>query len=429
MVTGDSKVDWSLLKNTLWTAVHFLDNVIDVNKYPLPVIDEMTKANRKIGLGVMGWADMLIQLGISYNSEEAVELAGKVMKFIQTEGTSASCSLASERGVFPNHKGSIYEGSLEVRNATVTTIAPTGTLSIIASCSSGVEPLYAVSFVKTVLEGTKLVEVNPYFEEVAKERGFWSERLMEDIAAKGSIQDFAEIPDDVKRVFVTAHDITPLDHVRMQAEFQRYVDNAVSKTLNFRKEATLHDVEEAYLHAYRLGCKGVTVYRDGSREEQVLSTLKTGTAGPAFTEEGYIEPMDLPVDRIKYASKVHIPNEGKYEIEVTVVDQKPREIWMHAPVEHKIAELLEALLRLLSIGLRCNINPRTLLKQIRESMLTYGNVSSPLAYIERTLLKVMGKFGVQPMRVTSTTCPECGGNTQHEGGCEVCHDCGFTKCF
>jgi ribonucleoside-diphosphate reductase alpha chain len=318
---------------------------------------------------------------------------------------------------------------LEVRNATVTTIAPTGTLSIIANCSSGVEPLYAVSFVKTVLEGTRLVEVNPYFEEVAKERGFWSKRLMEDIAAKGSIQDFDEIPEDVKRVFVTAHDITPVDHVRMQAAFQRFVDNAVSKTLNFRRESTPQDVEEAYLLAFKLGCKGVTVYRDGSREEQVLSTGNTVAGQPQPSREGsYIEPVELPVDRIKHCSEVQIPNEGKYEIEVTVVGKNPMEVWMHAPVEHKIAELLEAIVRLISIGLRCHINPRALLKQIREAMLTYGNVSSPLAYIERTLLKVMGRLGVQPARVTSATCPECGGTTQHEGGCEVCHNCGFTKC-
>jgi ribonucleoside-diphosphate reductase alpha chain len=428
MVAG-SEVDWSLIKETVWDAVHFLDNVIDVNRYPLPVIEETTKANRKIGLGVMGWADMLLLLGIPYNSGEAVELAGKVMKFIQDEGRAASCSLALERGVFQNHKGSVYDGTLNVRNATVTTIAPTGTLSIIAGCSSGVEPLYAVSFAKTVLEGTRLVEVNPHFEEVAKKKGFWSERLMEEIATKGSIQDFPDIPEDVKSIFVTAHDITPLDHVRMQAEFQKYVDNAVSKTLNFRREATPQDVEEAYRLAYRLGCKGVTVYRDGSREEQVLSTGKAaGAAVTVTSEDGYIEPMELPVDRLKYASKVNIPNEGNYEIEVTVVDQRPREVWMHAPVEHKIAELLEALLRLLSVGLRSNINPRTLLKQIRESMLTYGNVSSPLAYIERTLLKVMGRLGVQPARVSSATCPECGGTTQHEGGCEVCHSCGFTKC-
>jgi ribonucleoside-diphosphate reductase alpha chain len=423
-----SEVDWCLLKETVWDAVHFLDNVIDVNRYPLPVIEETTKANRKIGLGVMGWADMLLLLGIPYNSGEAVELAGKVMKFIQDEGRAASCSLAVERGVFPNHTESVYDGVLNVRNATVTTIAPTGTLSIIAGCSSGVEPLYAVSFVKTVLEGTRLVEVNPHFEEVAKKRGFWSERLMEEIATKGGIQDFPDIPEDVKRIFLTAHDITPLDHVRMQAEFQKYVDNAVSKTLNFRREATPQDVEEAYLLAYGMGCKGVTVYRDGSREEQVLSTGRTASAAQVTSEDGYIEPMELPVDRLKYASKVNIPSEGNYEIEVTVVDQRPREVWMHAPVEHKIAELLEALLRLLSVGLRSNINPRTLLKQIRESMLTYGNVSSPLAYIERTLLKVMGRLGVQPANVSSTACPECGGTTQHEGGCEVCHGCGYTKC-
>ncbi|HEX8948767.1 MAG TPA: vitamin B12-dependent ribonucleotide reductase, partial [Dissulfurispiraceae bacterium] len=271
---GNCEVDWERLKSVTWKAVHFLDNVIDVNKYPLKMIEEMTKANRKIGLGVMGLADMLIQLKIPYNSQRAIELAEEVMGFIQTEGRLASGALSEERKVFTNYEHSIYNGEMPVRNATVTTIAPTGSLSIIAGCSSGIEPLFAVSFVRNVLEGTKLIEVNPYFEKEAKDMGLWSRELMEKIAETGSISHCAEFPEEVKKVFVTAHDITPTDHIRMQAAFQKYVDNAVSKTVNFPRAATTKDVEDVYMLAYTLGCKGVTVYRDGSREDQVLSTKK-----------------------------------------------------------------------------------------------------------------------------------------------------------
>ncbi|MBI5103249.1 MAG: vitamin B12-dependent ribonucleotide reductase, partial [Nitrospirae bacterium] len=279
----DGAVDYQKLKKTVWKSVHFLDNVIDVNKYPIKKIDETTKSNRKIGLGVMGWADMLIEMGIPYSSDKAITLAKEVMEFINTEAKNASGALAEERGVFPNFKGSIYDGKMKLRNATVTTIAPTGTLSIIAGCSSGIEPLFAVSYVRNVMEGTKMIEVNPYFEKVAKERGFWSRELMERIAEKGSLHDFDDIPEDVKAVFVTAHDISPMEHVTMQAAFQSHVDNAVSKTVNFPHDATAKDVEDVYMLAYKLNCKGVTVYRDGSREEQVLSTGKTAAKTDAET--------------------------------------------------------------------------------------------------------------------------------------------------
>ncbi len=264
----DGSIDWEKLERTIPPAVKFLDNVIDVNKYPLREIEEITHVNRKIGLGVMGFADMLVQLGIPYDSEEALKTGDEIMRFLEEKSHAASEKLAEERGAFPNFPGSIF--NKPIRNSTVTTIAPTGTISIIAGCSSGIEPLFAISFVRNVLEGTKLFEVNPYFEAVAKERGFYSEELMMKIAKQGNLAGIDEVPEDVKRVFVTAFDVAPEWHVRMQAVFQKYCDNAVSKTINLPNDVDIKEVEKAYMLAYQLKCKGITVYRYGSKEEQVL---------------------------------------------------------------------------------------------------------------------------------------------------------------
>jgi ribonucleoside-diphosphate reductase alpha chain len=252
-------------------CVHFLDNVVDANKYPLKEIAEITRANRKIGLGVMGFADMLIKLGIRYDSEEALQLAEKLMKFIEEEGHKKSVEIGEERGSFPNFEGSIWKDRYgAMRNATVTTVAPTGTISIIAGCSSGIEPIFAISFIRNVLSGARLFETNPLFELAAKERGFYSAKLFEEIAKTGSVQKIEGVPEDVRKLFVTALDIEPEWHVRMQAAFQKYTDNAVSKTVNLPAEATVEDVGRVYDLAWRLKCKGVTVFRYGSKPEQVL---------------------------------------------------------------------------------------------------------------------------------------------------------------
>jgi len=272
----EGKVDWEKLKSVVHTAVHFLDNVIDANKYPLSQIEKNTKENRKIGLGVMGFADMLVKLNIPYNSKKALNLAEKVMNFIQEESKKASAELAKKRGTFPNFKGSIWDKKgIKVRNATTTTIAPTGSISMIADCSSGIEPIFSLVYYKHVLEGEKLLYINSEFEKVAREKGFYSRKLMEKIAEnKGSCQNIAEIPEEIKKVFVTALDISYQDHVKMQAVFQKYTDNAVSKTINMPDHTTKSEVKDAFLLAWKLGCKGITIYRDKSRKEQVLNAGK-----------------------------------------------------------------------------------------------------------------------------------------------------------
>ena len=265
--------DWDKLREAVRDSIHFLDNVIDVNSFPLRQIERMTKANRKVGLGVMGWAESLLRFWIPYNSEEALKLAEKVMSFILKEARQMSAELAEERGVFPNFDESVWpsRGFHALRNATLTTIAPTGTISILAGVTSGIEPLFAVTYVRNVLEGTKLLEVNQTFEEEAKRRGFYSRDLMLQIAKTGSIQQLSDVPSDMREVFVTALDVEPEWHVRMQAAFQKYVDNAVSKTINLRQDAPLEDVKKAFLLAWKLKCKGITVYRYGSKKEQVLT--------------------------------------------------------------------------------------------------------------------------------------------------------------
>lgn len=429
-MVSNGQVNWQKLRETTWKAVHFLDNVIDVNKYPLPEIEEMTKANRKIGLGVMGWADMLIQLGIPYNSDKAIDLAEKVMETIQTEGRNASIMLAEQRGAFPNFEHSIYSSQRPTRNSTITTIAPTGSLSIIAGCSSGIEPLFAVSFVRNVMEGTKLIEVNPYFSAEANKMGLLSKELIEKIAETGSISEITEYPMSMRKTFVTSHDITPLWHIKMQAAFQKYVDNAVSKTVNFPHSASIKDVFDVYMLAYKLNCKGVTVYRDGSRAEQVLSVDKEPTT-----------PKKRP-SVIKGATR--FMKTGCGNLYVTVNEDKngrPFEVFTNIGKAGGCASSqAEAIGRLISLALRSNIGSEEIVKQLKgischqPAWTPEGRVLSCSDAIARALeqytcprLSGNGKEAYQQI-MHSGACTECGGAVEHEGGCAVCRDCGFTRC-
>jgi len=425
------EIDWDKLENTVKKAVHFLDNVIDANKYPLSEIEKNTKANRKIGLGVMGWADMLVQLKIPYNSHEAVRLAERVMGFIHEKSHQTSSELAQKRGNFPNWEKSIYfEKQTSMRNSTVTTIAPAGTISIIAGSSSGIEPLFAISYIRTVMDNTKMVETNPFFEKEAKEREFYSEMLMEKIAEQGFIQEFDEIPADIKKIYVTSHDIAPEWHVRHQAAFQKYTDNAVSKTINLPNQAMVEDVENAYRLAYQLGCKGVTIYRDGSREAQVLATRKEKK------EEGKITPKDRPTTLSGITDKIKT-GYGNLYVTINTLDGKPFEVFAQIGKSgYSTMADTEAICRLISLALRSGIA----VDRIIEQLFGIGGASQVfqegglIMSIPDAIAKVLKRhFGTNQNAnhdrdLTLEFCPDCGAKLDHESGCVVCSQCGFSKC-
>jgi ribonucleoside-diphosphate reductase alpha chain len=428
-VVKDGAIDYTQLKKMVHTAVHFLDNVIDANKFPLEVIRERTLDNRKIGLGVMGFADMLIQMGIPYNSEDAVKVGEEVMAFIQKEARQASAVLADRRGNFKYYAGSRYDGNGvgRMRNATTTTIAPTGTISIIAGCSSGIEPLFAISYVRRVLEGTELVEVHPYFEELAKRRGFYSTELMRQIAQTGSIREFKEIPQDVRRLFVTAHEVSPQWHIRLQAAFQKYTDNAVSKTVNFPHQATADDVRQVYLMAYDLGLKGVTIYRDGSRDQQVLSF------GAKLKEIEYITPRPRP-ERTTGATELINTGCGKLYVTVNKDELGFCEVFAQMGKTGGCASSqIESTGRLISLALRSGVKIDSIIKQITgircpSPIWQNGHqvLSCPDA-IAKVLSNVAQVEAPAPT-LTMAACPDCGGAIEHESGCLVCRGCGFSKC-
>lgn len=442
------EIDWDKLKDVTHRAVRFLDDVIEVNNYPLPQIDELVRGNRKIGLGVMGWADMLIELGVGYNTAEAVDLGRKVMEFIATEAKAQSHELALERGVFPNFEKSIFAGQKdgEQRNATVTTIAPTGTLSIIAACSSGVEPLFAVSYVRNVMDNDKLVEVNPHFEKVAQDMGFYSQELMEEIAEHGSVQGIAEVPAQVQEVFVTAHDIIPEWHIRMQAAYQDHIDNAVSKTVNFSNSATPEDVRHTYDLAYELGVKGVTIYRDGSKDSQVLTTGSTAkTEATVQLPAGEIAPRPRPSVTQGRTEKIQTGC-GNLYVTINWDEQGMCEVFTSMGKSGGCASSQsEALSRMISASLRAGIDPEALTKHLRgircpsPAWAEGGKVLScadavgiamehALEFIKTGETAGLVSKNTDALDNHAGACPECGGDLEHESGCAVCRSCGYSKC-
>jgi len=462
---GKQVIDWDKLDSTVKNAVHFLDNVIDANKYPLEKIDQVTKQTRKIGLGVMGWADSLLLMGIPYNSNEAIELGEKLMKFITDAGRKQSAELAKTRGTFPLFQESILPQDLPQRNATITTIAPTGTLSIIAGCSSGVEPIFGYVYIRNIMDGTEMIEVNPILKEELQKRGLYSDEMMKRIAKEGTISHIEELPEDLRRVFVSAHDISPEYHIRMQAAFQRGTDNAVSKTVNFSHGATREEVAEAYMLAFHLGCKGVTIYRDGSRNEQVLNigkVKKDGEPEAQADEESRIVPRPRPDTVMGVTERVKIGC-GNLYITVNYDDKGICEVFTNTGKAGGCPSQSEATARLASIALRSGIDVKSIVDQlkgircpstIRQPGLKCTSCPDAIAKtIERVYRQqvelgnwpAVPEFTARPVSTPSQSpacslkdkddvagkmhfCPECGAKLEHEGGCVMCRQCGYSKC-
>ena len=455
---GVYSFDWDKLKATAKKAVHFLDNVIDANKYPLKEIDFMTKQTRKVGLGVMGWADALLRLKIPYNSEQAVRLAETVMRAVTEAGREESRELAKARGTFPLFQESTLDQELPQRNATVTTIAPNGTLSLLASCSSGVEPIFGYVYIRNIMDGTEMIEVNPILREVLEERGLYSDELMKKIAKQGSLEGIEEIPEEIRRVFVSAHEVSPEFHIRMQAAFQRHTDNAVSKTVNFCNSATREEVAEVYKLAFRLGCKGVTIYRDGSRSEQVLNIGKVKKDGqeesPAEGGQAVIKPRPRPDMTTGITERVKIGC-GNLYITVNYDDKGICEIFTNTGKAGGCPSQSEATARLASIALRSGIDVRSIIDQlkgircpstIRQSGMKCTSCPDAIAkaiervyqqqvrlghWAEPELSAAEGPAASQAETVVPGRmrfCPECGAKLEHEGGCVICRNCGYSKC-
>ena len=469
-------IDWERLRTAVRQAVRFLDNVITVNRFPLPQIRQATLQTRKIGLGVMGFADLLFLLGIRYDSKEAEAVAHSVMEAIAFWSKEASLELAATRGAFPAYRGSIYEQGMlpipvgdwsrydgaprfawdelrreiarkGIRNATTTTIAPTGSISFVAGCSSGIEPIFALAFTRHVLDGQEFVEMNPAFERVIRERGLYSQELVSKVAAYGSLRD-AEVPQDLRHVFVTAHDISPEWHVRIQAAFQRFTDNAVSKTINFPNEATVDDVATAYRLAYDLGCKGITVYRDGSRQMQVLTkgtqakkeTVEVKEAAPAAVAA---TPTPRPRADVTRGTTERVALGCGRKVYITINEDEVGlcEVFLNMGKSGGCtASQAEAIGRLISLALRSGINAEPVIKELRgircpSPAWHNGSVTLSCAdAIAKALERYIGVNASKTLKVSesvidlSPECPECNAIVQFKEGCVICPNCGYSQC-
>ncbi len=467
---GHARIDYDKLKATVATAVRFLDNVIDMNNYPLAEIRQMTVGNRKIGLGVMGFADMLIALGIPYDSDEALAVAQELMSFVQEESGAASCNLARERGPFPNYDISVFpdRGGAKRRNATTTTIAPTGTISIIAGVSSGIEPIFALSYTRNVMDNDHLVEVHPLFDAEMRRRGLYSVERMTELSKVGTLRHMESIPEDVARVYVTAHDISPEAHLRMQAAFQKYTENAVSKTVNFPSDATRDDIRKVFVLAFRLGCKGVTVYRDKSRDEQVLNiggvNAKAGAqekeAAPVPGPEPFVTPRPRP-DTLIGVTKEIKTSCGKLYVTINRDEKGIFEVFNQmGKAGGCAASQSEAIGRLASLALRSGVQPGMIVKQLKgischlpswggngggkilscadavskaiewylenfEAM--FPGFPKPAAEAARPEAK-KASHAAGEEEIARGACPDCGSQVERQEGCLKCRSCGFSEC-
>lgn len=464
----DGGLDWDRLGKVTRGCVHFLDNVIDMNKFPIEEIAQQNRSDRRIGLGVMGFADMLIKLKIPYNSEKGFEIGEKVMKFIHEKGHDESEKIGQERGNFPFFIGSYYEkeGKKYMRNSTVDTVAPTGTIAMIADCSSGIEPLYSIVFTKTVMDGTALAYIHPEFEKIAKQEGWYSDDLMKKISEHASVKGVDGVPEKWQKIFISAHDVAPKEHVRMQAAFQKYIDAAVSKTVNFPNEATEKDVERVYELAYKSGCKGITVYRDGSREAQVLSTDRTAKTREG-TETQIVMPGPRPRPDIMQGTTYKM-NTGYGKLYVTINDDENGEAFEVFAAIGKaggfFGAMAEAICRLISLGLRSGIRSEEVIKEIKgirgpdpvwsEGSLVLslpdaiGQVMErhisrhkkqlafeykvkeqikPILSIKESGESIENKMSLADLGIIPT-CPDCGSPLEISEGCLKCRVCGYSKC-
>ncbi len=428
---GDA-VAWDQLAEVVRIGVHFLDNVIDQNLYPIPEIEAQSRKNRRIGLGVMGWADMLVRLRVPYNSDQAYALADRIMAFIENEARNHSSELAKRRGKFPNWENSVYaRDNVSMRNATVTTVAPTGTISIIAGCSSGIEPYYAVAFERNVMEGTILTELNPLFGQIARNGGFLSDDLIAEVSGKRSIRDIDDIPEGVRAIFPTAADITPAEHLKMQAQFQKHCDSSVSKTINFPESASREDVRTAFSLAYQLGLKGVTIYRDNSRPNQVLSSKKDGAAPTV------VRPVEnRPAILTGITEKIRT-GYGNLYVTVNVKDGRPFEVFAHIGKSgYTTMADTEAICRLISLALRSHVPVGAVIKQLRGiggSSPTFSGGSKVFS-IPDAIAQILNRhFGSDEKDGSGSVefaeiCPECNGAMIFDSGCFSCPSCGYSNC-
>ena len=431
MADKRGKMNWEHLEETVRSSVRFLDNVIDCNNYPLEKIGEMTRANRKIGLGVMGWAELLFARGIRYGSRESLELAEKVMSFVQRIGHEESEALAGQRGSFPNWSGSVWEErGRPMRNATVTTIAPTGTISLIAECSSGIEPVFALAFRRKAFDNDTLLYINGYLEEALAKIGESSSSILEQVISEGTLNN-SNVPRQLKEVFVTAHDIHYRDHVAMQAAFQKYTDNAVSKTVNLPNSATVDDVKQAYLLSFNNGCKGITIYRDRCKDVQVLYHGAAPETAEAPASKG-VKPLKRPANLIGSTVKVRT-SFGNMYLTLNHFEGKPFELFATLGKSGKDTQAhTEALGRLISLSLRSGVPVKDIIEQLKGiggSQPIFENDGIILSLPDAIAQGLERALGETVEIAREDMCPSCGAPTMHAEGCVRCVACDYSKCY